>query len=236
MPLVDLDLNVGELKSEPANLYSLATVVSVACGGHIGDPASMARAVSFAMARGARIAAHPSYPDREAISRASLAITGDALAASIEQQCAALQAIARKLGFPVALVKPHGALLDDATIDPELARAFLDGATRGLGSPKNLTVVGAQQGALREEALRRGFRYAREAFADRAYAADGKLIPTSSPSAHITDRAAAVRQAVALASGTIEMLCVRSDTPEAILIAGDVREALIQNGYLANNL
>ena len=230
MPLVDLDLNVGELKCEPSNLYSLATVVSVACGGHVGDPASMARAVSFAMARGARIAAHPSYPDRDAI-------TGDALAASIEQQCAALQAIARKLGFSVALVKPHGALLDQATIDPEVARAFLDGATRGLGSTKNLTVVGPPQGPLREETLRRGFRYAREAFADRTYTAEAKLVPASSPSARITDRAAAVRQAVALASsGTIEMLCVHSDTPEAILIAGDVREALLQNGYLAGNL
>ncbi len=233
MPLVDLDLNVGELKGEPANLYSLATVVSVACGGHVGDPASMARAVSFAMARGARIAAHPSYPDREAV-------TGAPLAASIEQQCAALQAIARKLGFRVPLVKPHGALLallDDATIDPEIARAFLDGATRGLGTTKNLTVVGPPQGTLREETLRRGFRYAREAFADRPYAAEGKLVPASSPSARITDRAAAVRQAVALASsGTIEMLCVHSDTPEAILIAGDIREALLQNGYLAGNL
>jgi 5-oxoprolinase (ATP-hydrolysing) subunit A len=236
MSLVDLDLNLGERANEPADLYSLATVASIACGGHAGDTASMARAVSFAMARGATIAAHPSYPDREGFGRVRVEITGDALAASVEQQCAALQKIARKLGFPAAIVKPHGALHDDAASDPEIARAFLDGAARGLGV-EAITVIGPPNGALADEARRRGFRYARAGFPDRVYAAVGKLVPRSAAGARITDRAAVVRQAVALASsGVIEMLCMDSDAPDAVLLAGDVREALIQNGYLAGNL
>ncbi len=222
MPLVDLNLDLGELPSEPAELYGLATVVSIACGGHAGGLASMARAISFAMARGTKIAARPSYPEG--------ANAGEALAGSIEQQCKALQSIARKLGFPAAIVKPHGALYHDAASDPAIARALLDGAARGLGR-EDLTVVGPPQGALLDEAKRRGVRYAREGFADRASGAEGTLI------VRITDRAVVVRQAVALASsGTIEVISVHADTAGAALIAGDVREALIQNGYLAGNL
>src|SRR6185369_2030643 len=106
MPLVDLNIDLGEIPGEPRELYGLATVVNIACGGHAGDKATMARAVSFAMARGARGAAHPSYPDRVGFGRARVVMAVEDLALSIEQQCAALQAIARRLGYPAAIVKP----------------------------------------------------------------------------------------------------------------------------------
>src|SRR5256885_5489234 len=51
-------------EGEPEGLYAAATVVNVACGGHAGDDASMRHAVALATRAGARIAAHPSYPDR----------------------------------------------------------------------------------------------------------------------------------------------------------------------------
>src|SRR5262249_5381081 len=104
MPLVDMNIDLGELPDEPRELYALATVVNIACGGHAGDTATMARAVSFAMARGARPAAHPSYPDRAGFGRVRVVMVAEDLALSIEQQCAALQAIARRLGYPVAIV------------------------------------------------------------------------------------------------------------------------------------
>jgi UPF0271 protein len=227
MSLVELNVDLGERAGEPVDLYSLATVASIACGGHAGDTASMARAVSFAMARGAAIAALPAYPDR-----GGMTIPIDDLAPAIERQCAALQKIARKLGFPAAIVKPHGALHDDAASDPAIARALLDGAARGLGVA-DFAIVGPPKGALHDEAQRRGVRYLREGFADRVYTAAGALVPRSAPAARITDRAAVVRQAIALAStGTIELICIDADP----LVAGDVREALIQNGYLAGNL
>lgn len=235
MPQVDLNIDLGEKPGEPAELFALATVANVACGGHAGDQASMARAVSFAMTRGTRLAAHPSYPDREGFGRTTMAIAPADLAASIEQQCAALQAIARKLGYPAAMVKPHGALYHDAARDPAIAAAVLDGAAHGLGLPASeLTVVGPPRGALLEEARRRGARYAREGFADRAYQADGALVPRSQPGALVTDPAACARQALALAgSGGLETICVHGDTPDAVAIAARVRDALAQAGSLA---
>jgi 5-oxoprolinase (ATP-hydrolysing) subunit A len=233
MPFVDLNIDLGELPDEPRELYGLATVVNIACGGHAGDKASMARALSFAMARGARPAAHPSYPDRAGFGRVTVAMPAEDLSLSIEQQCAALQASARRLGYPVAIVKPHGALYHDAAADPAIAAALVDGALRGLGA-NDVVVVGPPRGALLAEAHRRGLGYAREGFADRAYRADQTLVPRSEPGALITELGACTRQAIALAStGTIETLCVHSDTPGAVAIAGAVREALIQNGYLS---
>jgi 5-oxoprolinase (ATP-hydrolysing) subunit A len=232
MPLVDLNVDLGELPEEPRELYALATVVNIACGGHAGDKASMARALSFAMARGTKVAAHPSYPDRKGFGRFSVSMPAEELAVAIEEQCRELQGIARRLGYNVTIVKPHGALYHDASADPRLAAALLDGAQRGLGE-KALTLVGPPEGALFDETHRRGLRYAREGFADRAYREGGRLVPRSEPGALITELGAAVRQAVALtATGRIETICVHSDTPGAVAIASAVRDALLQNGYL----
>lgn len=235
MSQVELNIDLGELPGEPPELFALATVVNIACGGHAGDRASMARALSFALTRGTRIAAHPSYPDRAGFGRATMAIAPAALSVAVEEQCAALQAIARKLEYPVSMVKPHGALYHDAARDPALAAAVIEGAARGLGVPfAALTVIGPPRGALLEESGRRAVRYAREGFADRAYQADGTLVPRKEPGALVTDPRACATQALALASaGGLETICVHGDTPGAVAVASRVRDALAQAGALA---
>jgi UPF0271 protein len=232
---VELNIDLGELPDEPRELYAIATVANVACGGHAGDIKSMALAISSCLARGTRVAAHPSYPDRERFGRVSMAIDAAVLAASVEEQCAALQAIARRFGFPASAIKPHGALYHDAHKDVLLARAVLDGAARGLGfGEAALEVTGPAGGALEAEARARGHRYAREGFADRAYAPDGSLVPRTEPGALLTDARACSRQAIALAStGRVETICVHGDTPRALGIAIAVREALNGAGLLA---
>ncbi|MFO0762192.1 MAG: LamB/YcsF family protein [Byssovorax sp.] len=233
MPLVDLNIDLGETPGEPAALYALATVVNIAAGGHAGDKASMARAVSFAMTRGAKVAAHPSYPDRAGFGRVVIDLDPAAIAATVEEQCAALQGIARRLGYPAGIVKPHGALYHEAAKSAAVARALIEGALAGLGV-EDMVVVGPPRGALLDEALRRGLRYAREGFADRAYRADGSLVPRSERGALVVDAGACARQAVALAAtGTIETICVHGDTEGAVAIASGVRDALLGNGYLA---
>lgn len=233
--LVELNIDLGELPDEPKELFTLATTANIACGGHAGDAASMARALSFAMARGVHVAAHPSYPDREGFGRTRLAITPFDLAASVAAQCAALQAIASRLGYPVARVKPHGALYHDAASDPAIAEAVIDGAIRGLAAPA-IEIVGPPRGALLDLAVKRGLGYQREGFADRAYRPDGSLVPRSEPGAVIVDAGLCVRQAIALASsGRYETLCVHGDTKGAVAIAGAVREGLLSAGYLVRS-
>jgi UPF0271 protein len=233
---MDLNIDLGELPDEPVELFSIATVVNVACGGHAGDTPSMAHAVSCAMTRGARIAAHPSYPDRAGFGRTSMPFAPAELASAVEAQCAALQSIARRLGSPVSAVKPHGALYHDAGRDPAIAAAVLDGAVRGLGvAPATLVVVGPPRGALLDRSLGRGAAYAREGFADRGYRADGSLVPRTAPGALLTEPEACARQALGLfRAGGLETLCVHGDTPGAVAIAARVRDALAGAGAFSS--
>ena len=221
---VDLNIDLGELDGEPEELYALATVVNVACGGHAGDAASMARAAALAAARGARVAAHPSYPDRARFGRERLDIGGDALRESVRAQCAGLRVEALKL---------HGALYHDAAGDPARAEAALEGAIEGLGGELR-AVVGPPWGEALAAATRaRGLAYAREGFADRVYDAEGRLAPRSAPGALLVDPAACAAQASRLAAGGCETICVHGDSPGAPAIARAVREALADRGLLA---
>ncbi|AUX19958.1 LamB/YcsF family protein [Sorangium cellulosum] len=230
---IDLNIDLGELEGEPDELYSLATVANIACGGHAGDAGSMARAASVAGRAGARIAAHPSYPDRHRFGRVSLPIAAGDLRDSVRAQCAALREAAEGARVRISALKLHGALYHDAARDPELAEAVLDGASAALGGAL-FTVVGPPSGALAEVARALGLAYAREGFADRGYDGAGRLLPRGAPGALLTSAAACAAQAARLVdAGGFETLCVHGDTPGALENARAVRAALEARGLLA---
>ncbi|HUJ59010.1 MAG TPA: LamB/YcsF family protein [Kofleriaceae bacterium] len=218
-PLLNLD--AGERDDEPAELWQLVDVLAIACGGHAGDAASMARVI--AACPGQQLGAHPSYPDREGFGRRSIAIAHDALATAIEAQCAALAVAASSAGRRVLWVKPHGALYHDAARSQELAETVLGAARAALGDA--VGVIGPPRGALHDVAAARGLRYLREGFADRALRPDGSLVPRGEPGALIVDPAAAAAQAQRLAADH-DTICMHADTPGALAIARAVREAL----------
>src|ERR1044071_7631905 len=68
------NLDAGERDDATEELWLLFDLLNVACGGHAGDDASMARVARCAAEPRPRIGAHPSYPDREHFGRRSLAI------------------------------------------------------------------------------------------------------------------------------------------------------------------
>ncbi len=235
-PRVTLNVDLGELADEPEALYALATVANVACGGHAGDEASMLRACALAAAHGCVLAAHPGYPDRAGFGRRSLPLDEldlPALRASIAAQCRALAAAARGLGLEIATLKPHGALYHDDAREPARAAAVLDGAEDALPARPLSLVVPDDAAALAELARLRGHRIVREGFADRAYAADGSLLPRGAPGALLSAPAEAAAQALALArSGRFDTLCVHGDGPHAVAIAEAVRAALLAEDAL----
>ncbi|MRG94964.1 5-oxoprolinase subunit PxpA [Polyangium spumosum] len=228
---VSLNVDLGELPGEPEELYSIATMVNVACGGHAGDEATMERACELAREAGARLAAHPSYPDRAGFGRTSISMTSAELSASVRAQVEALARVARRAGISIEAVKPHGALYHDASRDPAIAAALLEGIAAGLGA--KVALVGPPEGALARRAAAEGRAYLREGFADRAYGPDGELVPRTQSGALITDPAEARAQALRLSgAGRFETLCVHGDTPGALSIARAVREALVSAGQL----
>ncbi len=228
MKTIDLNCDTGEMPEAIADgsqeaLMSKVTSVNVACGGHAGDAASMARVVEFCAARGTpAVGAHPSYPDRDGFGRRTIAIDPAALEAAIRSQCAALAEVCAAKSVRVVAVKPHGALYHDANRDRALAEAVVRGAHAALGT---VTVIGPPRGALHDAAAAAGLPYAREGFADRSTRPDGSLVPRSEPNALITDPAAAAARAITVAR-EVDTVCVHGDTPGSLAIAQAVREAL----------
>jgi UPF0271 protein len=219
-----LNLDGGEHDDEPTELYALADVVHIACGGHAGDDVSMRRVVDACLRNGTRVGAHPSYVDRTGFGRQALDVEPTLLAKQIEEQCASLRAIANEQGTSVTSAKPHGALYHAAHASPAIARACVEGIAQALG---DVAIVGLAGGALEAEAKRRGLEYLREAFADRGVRPDGTLVPRGEPGALLEDPIAAAERARMLReSGAAETLCIHADTPAALRIARAVREAL----------
>ena len=217
-----LNVDAGELPGEPEELAALAHALHVACGGHAGDAGTMRATVLRAKRSGARVGAHPSYPDRTGFGRKPMDLPHDVLASSLRDQLEALARVAANEGVAVTSLKPHGALYHAANRDPRLAGLLVDLA-RSV-APMPLALVGPPRGALREAALAAGVPYLREGFADRAYEPDGTLRDRTKPGALLEDPAAAVAQARALAPH-VETLCVHGDSPNAVAILRALREA-----------
>lgn len=232
----DLNCDIGELPEQLETDLGAAAVVptiSIACGGHAGDWVSMTLLVRAGRRAGARIGAHPSYPDKANFGRRSIVMPIEALEAEVRGQIERLARIAEREGARLTHVKPHGALYHDAmksrdvagaiaraaaAVDPAMALVGLAGAA-GLGWWREL-----------------GASVIAEAFADRRYEADGTLRDRGLAGAVIVDRAAMMEQAamiagtrcVRAADGSMirvdaETICVHSDTAGAIEAVKELR-------------
>lgn len=216
-PLLNIDL--GELADEPAELWSLADLANIACGGHAGDEASMRAAVAAALSQGVGIGAHPSTEDRPGFGRRPVDVPLDVLGDAIFSQCLALRTVADELGGEVGHLKPHGALYH-ACQDPLVAAVVVDAATGALGP---VAVLGPEP--MLAVARARGLVAVREGYADRGVGPDGRLIPRGQPGDLITDPLVAALRAQALIS-EVETICVHGDSPGAVALARAVRAVL----------
>ena len=242
---IDLNADVGESlgpwpMGSDRELIPLVTSVNVACGAHAGDPLTIERTVRLAAAHGVAVGAHPGYPDLVGFGRRDLAMAPDELEASIVYQVAAVAAFAADAGVPLRHVKAHGALYNAAARDPELASVVARAVARV--SPASV-LVGLAGSALVESGRAAGLSTAAEAFADRAYEADGSLRSRRLPGALHADPAVVAAQAVSIArdgrvtahDGSVlavaaDTICIHGDSPGAVKFARAVREALAAAG------
>jgi lactam utilization protein B len=137
--------------------------------------------------------------------------------------------------------EPHGraGLPDGTGSDPDAGAAIRARGLPVLGLPV-LGLPGSRLLALAAEA---GLPTVTEAFADRAYTAEGTLVPRTRPGAVVTDPAAVVARSVRMAgSGLVtadtgqdivvaaRSLCLHGDTPGAAELARRVRAGLAAAG------
>ena len=238
---IDLNADLGEgfgvwqLGDDDAML-GIVTSANVACGFHAGDPAGLLRVCRSAAERGVRIGAQVSYRDLAGFGRRFIDIAAEDLVADVVYQIGALQAIAAASGTTVSYVKPHGALYNTIVTDREQAAAVVEAVHL---VDATLPVLGMAGSAFFDEANRRGLRTVAEAFADRAYRPDGRLVSRREPGAVLQDPAAiAERVATMVTSGqvtaidgsrikvSVESVCVHGDSPGAVQIATAVRDRL----------
>lgn len=238
---IDLNADLGEgfgrwsLGDDEA-LLSIVSSANVACGFHAGDPSIMRRVCELAAANGVAIGAQVGYPDLAGFGRRFIDIDPGELHDGVLYQLGALDAFARAAGATVAYVKPHGALYNAVVHHEAQAAAVVDAvASFRPGMP----VLGLPGSVIFRLAAVAGLDAVAEAFVDRAYEADGTLVPRSRPGAVIDDRTEAVTRAVSLATFghleahdgtalTIEArsLCVHGDSAGAVDLARSVRAAL----------
>ena len=145
----------------------------------------------------------------------------------------------------VDYVKPHGALYHAAATDLAVAEALVAAvltASERLGT--RLSLMGQPRSLYVESAAAAGTTTILEGFADRAYLADGRLVPRSEPGAVLSDTHDVVRQVAGLARGEVvtvdgrviamraESVCVHSDTPGSADLARRIRDHLEESGIV----
>jgi UPF0271 protein len=236
---VDLNADLGEGAGDDDAVLDVVTSASVACGVHAGDADTMRRTLQAAASRGVVVGAHPSYPDRGGFGRRDMELPAARVTEEVLAQLAALDAVARQVGTPVRYVKPHGALYNRMARDETCAGAVTEAVRQG----GDLVLLAPAGSVAIEVARAAGVAVATEAFADRAYGADGALVSRREPGAVLTDAEVVVGRALAIAfegavtaaDGTRVALeamsiCVHGDTPGAALLARRVRDALVAAG------
>ena len=245
MTVIDLNSDLGESlgawkMGDDAAMLDIVTSANVACGFHAGDAAGILATLRAAAARGVAVGAHVGYRDLAGFGRRNMDVASADLVADVIYQIGALQGLARAAGTTVRYVKPHGALYNTIAHDERQAR---DVITAIRAADPSLVLVALAGSALVGWARAEGLTVVAEAFADRAYTAQGTLVSRREPGAVLHDAQAVARRMVRLVrEGVVEAIdgrvtrveadsiCVHGDSPGAVQMARAVREALTRDG------
>lgn len=247
---MDLNADLGEECGDDVAMLSIVSSANIAAGGHAGGGEVLLTTTEAASRSGVKVGAHPSYPDRENFGRVSLASTQDPalFLETIIQQILDVAEAAERYNTRLTHVKPHGALYNDAMVNEQVAllvaRATIHASAHFLlPSMPPLPVMG-QPGSEMEKICRvLGVPFIPEGFADRAYRANGTLVPRSEAGAVHHDIETIKNQVkqmvetntVTAIDGTVIpmnvlSICVHGDTPGSVTIAQAVKNIVNQAG------
>lgn len=238
---IDINSDIGEgfghyVVADDQALMNSVSSVNVACGFHAGDPTIMARTVKAAQAKGLGLGAHPGLPDLMGFGRRTMSIGANEMRDLLIYQLGALRGFADAAGYSVTHISYHAAFGNMALADRALADVLTD-AIRAVD--RNLVVYSMPGTEVERSARAAGLRTMQLFLADRAYNADGSLVPRGKAGAVITSAAdVAERVRRFLDSGTVvtihgesipmraRSILVHSDTPGSAELARTVRGAV----------
>ncbi|HLB44035.1 MAG TPA: 5-oxoprolinase subunit PxpA [Candidatus Limnocylindrales bacterium] len=238
---IDLNADVGEsfgayTVGHDRGLMRSITSASISAGFHAGDPSVLRETIRLAVAHGVAVGAHPGFPDLAGFGRRALTVSAREAEDFILYQIAAVAGVAAAEGARLRHVKAHGALYTMAAADTELAQAL---ARAVAAFDRSLILFVLPRSEMERAAGRLGLHVAREAFADRAYEPDGRLMDRQKAGSILHDATLVVDRAVRLATeGTVAAvdgstlrvdagtICVHGDTPGADQLAARIRSGL----------
>lgn len=242
MTKIDLNADLGEGMGTDDDLLQIVSSASIACGGHAGDAGTIRRILELCKARGVRAGAHPGYADPKRFGRFRLVMPLEQLLGQIRGQLFLVRHIADEVDVTLSYVKLHGALANQTA--EELAFAVGIFASIQAMSP-HMAVLALDNSQQVRAAKAVGLPLIREAYADRAYTAEGQLVPRLEEGAVIHDPERVIERCLRLArageivavDGTVlksaaRSICLHGDTPGAVDLAREVREALEGEGII----
>ncbi len=208
---------------------------NIATGFHAGDPLVMRRTLALARQHDVAIGAHPAYPDLVGFGRRSMNLSHEELLAALLYQIAALDGMASSEGVEMSYIKPHGALYNDMMAKDSVRATVIEAISSYHRPLKLMLQATAEADQHRAEAASAGIDILLEAFADRCYADDGKLLPRSEDGAvHSRDKMLAQVEQLSQ-KGTLttvrgkelavqaDSLCVHGDNEAGVAAIQDIR-------------
>jgi UPF0271 protein len=211
---------------------------NIACGFHGGDPLVMERTLALAKQNKVMVGAHPAYPDLVGFGRRPMHCSAEEISAFMHYQIAALEGMAKIQGLELAYVKPHGALYNDM-MARESVRAPILKAIADFHMPVRLMLQATPDAELhRDEAAAHGIDLWFEAFADRCYDDDGKLLSRAKPGAVHTREKMLAQVEQICSEGTVtsvsgntltlkpDTLCVHGDNDAGVAAIKEIRKII----------
>jgi UPF0271 protein len=245
MPVIDINSDLGEsfgawTMGDDAAMLDIVSSANVACGFHAGDPAGILRTLKAAGRRGVAIGAHVGYRDLAGFGRRNMDPSSEELVGDVIYQIGALKGLAAAAGTTVTYVKPHGALYNTIAHDERQASDVIT-AIRSVDP--NLVLMALAGSPLIAQARAAGLTVVAEAFADRAYTADGQLVSRREKDAVLHDAQEIAQRIVRMVKDGVirsidgsdvaidaQSICVHGDSPDAVTIARHLRAGLEEAG------
>jgi 5-oxoprolinase (ATP-hydrolysing) subunit A len=238
--VIDLNADLGEGAGDDAALIGLISSANISCGAHAGNEATISQALALCKKHGVRAGAHPGFADRAHFGRARIELTEAELSALVHTQLATIFDLARLQDIAIDYVKLHGALANMTAENETMALTAFQAVA---AFDSHLAILTLEGSAQERAAERAGLVWVAEAYADRAYGANGLLAPRSTPGAVLTNIDEVVKRCLLLAGKgeivTLEgsvltsrarSICVHGDTPGAVEMAAAIRTALGADG------
>lgn len=220
-------------------IFPYITSCNVACGFHGGDPFHIENTIKKAIQYGVQVGGHPSYPDLQGFGRRKMSVPAVELKAIIKYQIAAIKGITESHNGKMTYVKPHGALYNTAASDEKEASIIIQAIQE---IDENIAIMGLAGSTNELLAKEMGIRFIAEAFADRRYTADGRLMSRSKVGAVLhkpEDTASQVlsmvkQKTVTADDGSIiplkpQTICIHGDNPKVVDILKAIHQILKAN-------